>query len=251
MDTSDPHADPPGPPSESDDLAQLTELLLLATDSFDAFLTDLVSYASAATEHSCSITVRTGSRAPYTVVSADDLTRRLDEQQYAGDRGPCLEALSTGVPVFVTDMLSEVRWAPYPAQVAELGVRSSMSYPLITGEQIVGALNMYAFKELAPDVAMQARAAQLADRAAGALAVGLRLAEQNAENENLRVALDSRSVIDQAIGILMAQQRCNAEAAFELLRQASQGRNIKLRDVAAQIVASVQRRAPGQREGRY
>jgi GAF domain-containing protein len=251
MDTSDPRADAPGLVSEGNDLAQLTELLLLATDSFDAFLTDLVLYAGAATEHTCSITVRTAGRAPYTVVSADDLTRRLDEQQYADNMGPCLESLRTGVPVFVTDMRSEVRWAPYPAQVAELGVRSSMSYPLITGEQIVGALNMYAFKELAPDVAMQARAAQLADRAAGALAVGLRLAEQNAENENLRIALTSRSIIDQAIGILMAQQQCSTEAAFELLRQASQGRNIKLRDIATQIVASVQRRSPGRREGRY
>ena len=40
-----------------------------------------------------------------------------------------------------------------------------MSYPLITGEQVIGALNMYAFRPLAPDVALQARAAQLADPA--------------------------------------------------------------------------------------
>jgi AmiR/NasT family two-component response regulator len=110
---------------------------------------------------------------------------------------------------------------------------------------------MYAFKPLAPDVGLQARAAQLADRAAGALAVGLRIAEEHSENANLRVALTSRSVIDQAIGILIAQQRCSVEDAFALLRQASQGRNIKLREVAAQIVASAQRQQPGKPGGRY
>jgi transcriptional regulator with GAF, ATPase, and Fis domain len=244
--------DVPRPPGEShdDDFAQLTELLL-STDSLDRFLSELVSYAQAQTDHSCSITVRSGQRPPFTVAATDELTQRLDEQQYGDGRGPCLEALETGVPVLVTDMAIETRWAPYPAHAVALGARSSMSYPLVTGEQVIGALNMYAFKPLAPDVGVQARAGQLADRAAGALAVGLRLAEEHSENANLRIALTSRSVIDQAIGILVAQQQCSVEDAFALLRQASQGRNVKLRDVAAEVVASAQRRVPGQPGGRY
>jgi transcriptional regulator with GAF, ATPase, and Fis domain len=235
---------------EPDHFAQLTELLL-STNTLDAFLAELVGYAQTQTDHSCSITVRTGDRAPYTVAATDDLTQRLDEQQYDDGRGPCLEALASGIPVWVTDMTTESRWAPYPSHAAELGARSSMSYPLITGEQVIGALNLYAFRRLAPDLALRARAEQLADRAAGALAVGLRLAQEHTENANLRAALTSRSVIDQAIGILVAQQHCTVEDAFALLRQASQGRNIKLREVAAQIVASAQRRAPGQAGRRY
>ena len=246
--------DIPRPSSEdhddSDDFGQFTDLLL-STDSLDAFLTDLVAYAQTQTEHSCSITVRSGHRSPFTVVATDELTKRLDEQQYAEGQGPCLEALSTGVPVLVTDMASETRWPPYTGRAAELGARSSMSYPLISGEQVIGALNMYALKPLTPDVALQARAAQLADRAAGALAVGLRIAEEQSENVNLRRALTSRSVIDQAIGILVAQQHCSVQHAFALLRRTSQSRNIKLRDVAAQIVASAQRRDRGKPGGRY
>jgi AmiR/NasT family two-component response regulator len=57
-------------------------------------------------------------------------------------------------------------------------------------------------------------------------------------------ALVSSSVIDQAIGILMGQQRCAASAAFDLLRQASQHRNRKLRDIAAEIVTSVSGEPP-------
>lgn len=245
--------DVPRPLSEDhddDDFARLSQLLLSA-HSFDTFLTELVDYASVQTGHSCSLTVRTGHRPAFTIAATDELTQRLDERQYGNNEGPCLEALATGVPILVTDMTSEVRWAPFPAQAAELGARSSMSYPLITGEQVIGALNMYAFRPLAPDVALQARAAQLADRAAGALAVGLRIAEEHTENANLRIALNSRSIIDQAIGILIAQQQCTVEDAFALLRQASQGRNVKLRDVAAQVVASAQRRQPGKPGGRY
>jgi transcriptional regulator with GAF, ATPase, and Fis domain len=246
--------DVPRPPNDNqdhhDDFAQLTELLL-STDSFDTFLTELVAYAQTQTEHSCSITVRTLHRAPFTIAATDALTQQLDEQQYGDGKGPCLEALTTGVPVLVTDMATESRWAPYPAQAAELGARSSMSYPLITGEQVIGALNMYSFKPLAPDIGLQARAGQLADRAAGALAVGLRIAEEHSANADLRLALASRSVIDQAIGILVAQQQCSVEDAFALLRQASQARNMKLRDAAAQIVGSAQRREPGRRGGRY
>lgn len=232
------------------ELNQLTQLLL-STDSFESFLNELVCYASKHSEHSCSITVRLDKGVPYTVVSTDDLTRRLDERQYSGERGPCLEALDNRIPVFVTDMTSETRWAPYPQLAAELGVRSAMAYPLINADTSIGALNFYAFRELSPDTSLQARAAQLADRAAGALAVSMRMAEQSAEAENLRAALTSRSVIDQAIGILMAQQRCSPEAAFDLLRRASQSRNIKLRDVAAQIVAGVDRGATEGRPRRY
>ena len=57
--------------------------------------------------------------------------------------------------------------------------------------------------------------------------------------QQLGEAMASRAIIDQAIGILMAQQRCNASTAFDLLRRASQNRNRKLRDVAVDIITNV------------
>jgi GAF domain-containing protein len=180
------------------------------------------------------------------VASSDELSLRLDELQYAGGEGPCLEALATSVPVFVKDMAAEVRWGAYPGYASQVGARSSMSYPLISGAAAIGALNLYAFESVVPGADMQARAAQVAEHAAGALALALRIAEDGEMIDNLRTALSSRTTIDQAIGILMAQQHCDARTAFELLRKASQGRNIKLREVAVGIVASVERRAPGQ-----
>ena len=57
-------------------------------------------------------------------------------------------------------------------------------------------------------------------------------------------ALSSRTVIDQAIGILMGEQRCDAGTAFELLRTHSQNNNRKLRDVAIDLVTRVSGRPP-------
>jgi GAF domain-containing protein len=236
---SDSRLDPP-------DTGELIRLLA-STESVDGFLHDLVVHAGQVTEHSCSITARTSADPQYfTVASTDHRTRQLDEQQYADQGGPCLEALRTALPVVVTDMRAESRWAPYPQQAAELGAASSMSYPLIIAGQAIGALNLYAFQPMAPDAGLQARVEQLAANAAGALAVAMRLAQHTQEAANLRIALTSRSTIDNAIGILMGQQQCTADEAFDLLRQASQHRNVKLRELATQIVAGVNRnKTPG------
>jgi GAF domain-containing protein len=225
--------------------------LLLRTETLEDFLGELAVRAADETDHRCGITVRGELGQPYTVATSDELTRKLDELQYAEGDGPCLEALATGVPVFVTDMATETRWTPYPEHAMAIGARSSMSYPLISGESAVGALNLYAFEPLVPRAPMQARAAHIAEHAAGAVAIALRIAEHSRAIDNLRTALTSRSTIDQAIGILMAQQRCDARSAFALLRQASQGRNIKLREVAAGIVAAIERGSLSEQRGRY
>jgi AmiR/NasT family two-component response regulator len=62
------------------------------------------------------------------------------------------------------------------------------------------------------------------------------------ELEGLRAAMHSRAVIEQAKGIIMGATGCDAEAAFDLLRQQSQHLNRKLRDVAEEVVASAVRR---------
>jgi transcriptional regulator with GAF, ATPase, and Fis domain len=231
--------------------ASVLQELLLRTETLEDFLGELAIRAALETDHRCGITVRGEQGQPYTVATSDKVTRKLDELQYAEGNGPCLEALETAVPVFVTDMATETRWVPYPEHAVQIGARSSMSYPLISGETAIGALNLYAFEPMMPGLPMQAKAAHIAEHAAGAVAIALRIAEHSKAIDNLRTALTSRSTIDQAIGILMGQQRCDARSAFALLRQASQGRNIKVREVAAGIVASVERGTASERRGRY
>jgi AmiR/NasT family two-component response regulator len=84
----------------------------------------------------------------------------------------------------------------------------------------------------------------MAEQCSSALEVILRQTDHALLREQFDTALRSRSVIDQALGILMAQQRCTAGEAFELLRQASQHRNRKLREVAVELVTAVTGRPP-------
>jgi hypothetical protein len=64
------------------------------------------------------------------------------------------------------------------------------------------------------------------------------------EVDQLRIALESRAVIEQAKGIVMATVRCDADAAFALLVEQSQHQNRKLRDIARELAAT-QSRARG------
>ncbi|MFY9774201.1 MAG: ANTAR domain-containing protein [Trebonia sp.] len=64
--------------------------------------------------------------------------------------------------------------------------------------------------------------------------------------DQLRASLASRSVIDQALGVIMTQQRCTATEAFDILRSASQNRNVKVREIADQIIASIAGQPPSQ-----
>jgi GAF domain-containing protein len=224
--------------------------LLLQIDTLTQFLTELAERTALRTGHMCGITVR-GGNGPYTVASSDPVASRLDQLQYERGDGPCVQALRDRVMIIVVDMAAETRWVPFPELAVQAGVRSSASYPLINEDQAFGALNLYASTPRIPEEELRAHATQIAANAGGALALALRLSEQADLIGNLQAALVSRSMIDQAIGILMAQERCDARTAFDLLRTASQGRNMKLRAVAAQIVAGVARDVAGGRRGRY
>ena len=154
------------------------------------------------------------------------------------DTGPCLESMRTGTVVRVEDMAAEHRWTPYPARAAELGVRSSLSLPLVVEGRSSGALNFYATAPRAFGADDEAAAARWAGQATGALTVALRIADSDERAQSLLGGLDTRALIGQAVGLLMAQERCTAAQAFDLLRIASQRRNVKLRDVAAGMVAA-------------
>jgi len=226
-------------------LPELAELLSSTSPVEDSLFKLAAVAAHAVTPPaSCGITLRQDGR-PMTVSSSDDLAAAVDEIQYGHDEGPCLQALATGVVVNVPDLGEESRWDGYRRQALAHGVRSSLSLPLSAHGQLVGALNLYAATAGAfSDADQVTEASAVAGQVEAVLGVVLRLAELVELTEQLRSALEGRSVIDQALGVLMGQQRCSAAEAFNLLRQASQHRNIKLRVLAAEIVTNLSGRAP-------
>jgi GAF domain-containing protein len=147
--------------------------------------------------------------------------------------------MDTQVVILVVDLAAETRWGAYRGHAIDQGVRSSLSVPISGGDDAAGALNLYSGSARSFGRAELRRAQRFADQATGALHLATRLADQTELNQNLRAAMATRSIIDQAIGVVMAQNRCDTDTAFALLRQASQNRNIKLWGVATDIVTAV------------
>ncbi|GAA2720758.1 GAF and ANTAR domain-containing protein [Cellulomonas aerilata] len=180
-----------------------------------------------------------------TVAASNDLVMAVDEVQYGLATGPCLDSILTGRTVAVRDTVHEDRWDDYPAHALGRGVRSSLSVPLHVGGTTVGALNAYAREAAAfDDDDLSTRLHRFGAEAEVAIAIALRDAEQHALVEQLQQAIGSRSVIDQALGILMARRRCSAAEAFAILRSASQSRNRKVAAIAADIVTATTGAAP-------
>jgi GAF domain-containing protein len=165
----------------------------------------------------------------------------LDERQYETGFGPCLDAAVSGATVAVPDMSAETTYAAFAQEAARRGVTHSMSVGLPIGTSTVGGLNLYGLRgDPYGDVAIDG-ARTFAGVAAIAVANAAALADAVEEAEGLRAAMQTRAVIEQAKGMIMADRKCSADEAFRLLTQASNHSNRKLRDVARSIVENAQR----------
>jgi transcriptional regulator with GAF, ATPase, and Fis domain len=171
-----------------------------------------------------------------TAAHTGDLALALDEKQYDTGYGPCIAAATEKSVFLITDMEAEERWPAFTANALSLGALSSLSVGMPVEDSVNGALNIYAVKPAAFDAGATDVATSFAGYAAVALANAsvfsrtARLATQMTE------AMQSRAIIEQAKGILMAQQRVTADAAFDILVRASQASNRKLRDIAQGVV---------------
>jgi GAF domain-containing protein len=163
----------------------------------------------------------------------------MDELQYAFKDGPCRAAMRSGKTVYVADVAGECRWPEYAQAVALHGVRSLLSVPLHLEGDSSAALNVYssAVEGFTPEDI--ARAELFGEQSAKTLRLELRLAHLRDAKEDLEAAMKSRTAIDIAVGVIMAQNRCSQATAMDILRKASNSRNVKLRDIAAGVIESV------------
>jgi GAF domain-containing protein len=232
---------------DADGAGTLTELqkALLGTQTLEQFLQELATLAARLVTDgvSCGMTMRSTGR-PATVACSDPLASEVDEVQYQLDDGPCLHAMRTGDRVTIADTAHRAQWPRFEAAAQARGIRSCLALPLVADGKPVGALNLYARGLAAFGPAQRRRAENLAENASGGLSLMLRLASYSELTDQLRSSLTSRAVIYQALGVIMARERCTQARAFEVLRTASQQSNIKLRDIASAIVTSVSGEPP-------
>jgi GAF domain-containing protein len=223
-------------------VAEQLQDLILSSEDVDDFLEDLAVFSSdilgGGVEVHCGVTLKRDKRA-ITVASSSAQAKLLDEVQYGFGDGPCLHAIATEHTTVISDVRTDNRWPDYFAAVAEFGFYSMMGVPLILGQSGGAALNFYAREPdtFGPDAVRIAEG--YAAQASRALQLALRLAHRSETADHLKRAMDSRTTIDLAVGIIMGQNRCSQDEAFIILKNASSSRNVKLREIAAGIVSSI------------
>jgi len=168
----------------------------------------------------------------------------IDEIQYVSlKEGPCITAALERRTVRSGSLGGEKMWPRFGPRVGRLGVHSALSLPLLLGDQVIGAINVYARGK---DV-FDEHAAELGELFAKPAAVAVHNAQVLAHAEalaaQLQTALSTRPVIDQAIGLIRGRSGRSAEEAFTQLRAISQAEHRKLADVAQHIVDEAVRRA--------
>jgi GAF domain-containing protein len=149
-------------------------------------------------------------------------------QQELGD-GPCIDAAKDQSIFRIEDTGRDGRWPQFSAAAMRLNVRSMLCVPLWIDERSLGALSLYASQVAAFTDLHERVTTLLATFAALALAEAQRA-------DQLHDALESRDVIGQAKGILMERHSITADAAFGVLSRVSQAENVKLAEIARQLV---------------
>jgi GAF domain-containing protein len=178
---------------------------------------------------------------PHTVAATNEVTERVDGFQYKVESGPCLDAYRNQVMNRVDSTEQDARWPEFFELARSEGVRSVLSYPLVVHSDGIGALNLYGEHEYAFDEDDERIGQAFATHATITLTHARGSWRNGKARESLERALETRGIIDQAKGILMARTGTDADQAFESMRRASQRSNRKVFDLAREIVESTGR----------
>jgi GAF domain-containing protein len=175
---------------------------------------------------------------PATAIYTDVDSPEIDAAQYRDGEGPCLDAWRENRLVRLDHMDDfEDRYAGFVSACRDHGVESTLSAPLTNGSEAVGALNLYARVPKAFGEEDERLTEELASVCGSVLANVAAYWEAHDLSQQLDHAMQSRAVIEQAKGMLMARSpNLDADSAFEVLRRASQRENVKVRDIAQRIV---------------
>jgi GAF domain-containing protein len=222
--------------------AQLQDLVISSND-VNSFLAELCELSAVSLsdalghEVSCAVTLSRHHRTT-TAAWSNPQARLFDEIQHSFGEGPCLHAMTTGTTVLIRDTRTDTRWPEYGLAIATQGQLSVLGVPLTLDAGAAAALNVFAPIPDVFDAAAIQKAELFACHAEKALRLAVRIGVRQQPAEDLRSAMESRTAIDLAAGIIMGQNRCSQAGAMAILTKASSGRNQKLRDVAEKLVAS-------------
>jgi GAF domain-containing protein len=179
-----------------------------------------------------SITISHADDTLETAAPTDNLIEILDAAQYRLHQGPCYEAATDTVHITSPNLAADERFPDYAAIAVAAGIRAQAAVRLFDTGKSKGALNLYS-----PNVGAFEDLTILSRLFAHQAAAVIGYAH---EIQNLREAINTRSAIGQAVGIVMERYKLNDHRAFAFLARLSQQRNIKLRQIAEQVNNTVE-----------
>lgn len=172
------------------------------------------------------------------MASTSHVMRLLELFQLQAEEGPCLEAYRTGVPVINQDLEgSNGRWPKFSAEAVDAGFHSVHALPLRLRGEVIGALNMFHRSRGVMEPADVVVAQALADVATVGLLQHRAAREAQELQQHLNHALNSRVVIEQAKGVVAERSRLNMHESFTMLRSYARSNNLRLSDVAEDVIA--------------
>lgn len=175
----------------------------------------------------------------FTACSTEESTLLIDTEQYDLDSGPSLTAARTpGTVVADCDVLDQ-RWPTFGPTARAAGVHSILAEPIASADTTFGAVNLYSRTARAFDDIDRSLLTALTRVIGAALGDFARYSTARGTADGLRTAMNNRAPIEQAKGILMALHRIGPDQAFAILSTQSQHANRRLREIAAEFVATV------------
>ena len=172
----------------------------------------------------------------------DPRINTVDQAQYDGGKGPCIDAIKDRTVNYFDGNDVRPRWRQFAEVAAESEVYSVLSFPLQLDEEVIGALNFYSRERDALRPGQREEGALFAAQAAVTLSNAKALLAAGDQTSQLQEALETRTMIGQATGLLMAQEGLSSDEAFNKLVKVSQNANIKLREIAQRYVDAWQSR---------
>ncbi|GAA2755203.1 ANTAR domain-containing protein [Actinopolymorpha rutila] len=170
------------------------------------------------------------------VSSSSAQAQLLELFQLQAEQGPCMDCFRTSRQVTVPDLTGESRWPLFAEQASAAGYHAVYAVPLRLRTETIGALNLFNV-QAGPLESDELRIGQaLADVATIGILQERAVRHNDVLVMQLRTALNSRIVIEQAKGVISEQHRIDVAAAFTVLRGYARGHRRKLTEVAAEVV---------------
>lgn len=175
-----------------------------------------------------------------TIAAGDDMARRIDAAERELGEGPCIDVLQHDAAELDADLAVRTRWPALTKWILDnTPVRGAAGFRLLVEGADVAALNI--FSDTRGALTKESLDSGVVLAAFASVALSARVHREQAAT--LRLGLDSNREIGKAIGLLMALHETSEEQAFTLLKEASQRMNLRLSEVAKQVVETLKRTA--------